>query len=154
MGSPVSGGVAPGYFINPLRGFSEYPYPRVQQKMWDMLSLGERGPPPAFSSAGAGRVRGRWACARPFAVHTAPLKALGNDHATSSTFSRNLGTALRCLWFQGIDSLTFRFLSQRGENVETRVGRHRPPLQVNAQTLMSLCIEAGEAILSCAILLP
>ena len=27
MGSPVSGGVAPGYFINPLRGFSEYPYP-------------------------------------------------------------------------------------------------------------------------------
>ena len=66
---------------------------------------GEGGPPPAFSSAGAGRVRGWWACARPFAVHTASLKALGNDHATSRTFSRNLGTALRCLWFQGIDPL-------------------------------------------------
>ena len=50
-----------------------------------------------------GRVRGWWACARPFAVHIAPLKALGNDDATSSTFSRTLGTALRCLWFQGID---------------------------------------------------
>src|SRR5208337_4733834 len=70
-------------------------------------SLGGEGrPPPAFSSAGAGRVRGWWACARPFAVHVAPLKASGNDHATSGTFSGNLGTALRCLWFQGIDPLT------------------------------------------------
>ena len=66
---------------------------------------GEGGPPPAFSSAGAGRVRGWWACAPPFAVHIAPLKALGNDHATSSTLSRNPGTALRCLWFRGIDPL-------------------------------------------------
>jgi len=50
-----------------------------------------------------GRVRGWWACPPPFAVHTAPLKALGNDHATSSALSRNPGTAVRCLWFQGID---------------------------------------------------
>jgi hypothetical protein len=32
VGSPLSGGVAPGYFINPLRGSSEYPYsPCIQQ---------------------------------------------------------------------------------------------------------------------------
>jgi hypothetical protein len=87
---------------------------------------GEGGPPPAFSSAGAGRVRGWWACARPSAVHIAPLKALGNDHATSSTFSRNLGTALRCLWFQGIDPLTPRHLSPKRERGECRNSRGRP----------------------------
>ena len=87
---------------------------------------GEGGPPPAFSSAGAGRVRGWWACARPFAVHTAPLKALGNDHATSSTLSRNPGTAVRCLWFQGIDPLTPRPLSPKGERGEYRNSRGRP----------------------------
>ena len=84
---------------------------------------GEGGPPPAFSSAGAGRVRGWWACARPFAVHIAPLKALDNEHATSSTFSRNLGTALRCLWFQGINPLTPRPLSPKGERGECRNSR-------------------------------
>ena len=75
-----------------------------------------------------GRVRGWWACARPFAVHIAPLKALGNDRATSSTFSRNLGTALRCLWFQGIDPLTSRPLSPKGERGECRnsSGRGKP----------------------------
>jgi hypothetical protein len=67
---------------------------------------GEGGPPPAFSSAGAGRVRGWWACPLPLAVHIPPLKALGNGHPTSSTFSRNPGTALRRLRFQGIDPLT------------------------------------------------
>jgi hypothetical protein len=35
-------GVAPGYFMNPLRGFSGTDYPRVQPKMWDELSPGER----------------------------------------------------------------------------------------------------------------
>ena len=82
----------------------------------------EGGPPPAFSSAGAGRVRGWWAGARPSPGYIAPLKALGKDHATSSTFSRNVGTALRCLWFQGIDPLTPGPTPPRGrgENVETR----------------------------------
>ena len=87
---------------------------------------GEGGPPPAFSSAGAGRVRGWWACAPPFAVHIAPLKALGNDHATSSTLSRNPGTAVRCLWFQGIDPLAPRPLSPKGERGEYRNSRGRP----------------------------
>ena len=59
------------------------------------LPLGEGGPPPALSSAGAGQVRGSRVCARPFAVHTTPLQQLGNEHATSSTFSRNLGQ--RCV---------------------------------------------------------
>ena len=80
----------------------------------------EGGPPPAFSSAGAGRVRGWWAGARPSPGYIAPLKALGKDHATSSTFSRNVGTALRCLWFQGIDPLTPRPLSPKGERGESR----------------------------------
>jgi hypothetical protein len=90
---------------------------------------GEGGPPPAFSSAGAGRVRGWWACARPFAVHIAPLKALGNDHATSSTLARNPGTALRCLSFQGIDPLTPGPSPPRGrgENAEIRRGPLGPP---------------------------
>jgi hypothetical protein len=86
---------------------------------------GEGGPPPAFSSARqpTGPGRGWWACARPFAVHIAPLKALGNDHATSRTFSRNLGTALRCLWFQAIDPLTPRPLSPKGQRGECRNSR-------------------------------
>jgi hypothetical protein len=87
---------------------------------------GEGGPPPAFSSAGAGRVRWWWAYAGPFAVHIAPLKALGNDHATSSALSRNLGTALRCLWFEGIDPLTPRPLSPKGERGECRNSSGRP----------------------------
>jgi hypothetical protein len=77
-------------------------------------------------------VRGWWACARPFAVHIAPLKALGNDHATSSTFSRNLGTALRCLWFQGVDPLTPRPLSPKGARGERRNltgGAEAPPFR-------------------------
>jgi hypothetical protein len=71
---------------------------------------GEGGPPPAFSLAGAGRtfarrrvvdvqgkqpatarrrVRGSRACARPYAAHSSPVKAFGNDHAASGAFSRN-----------------------------------------------------------------
>ena len=81
-----------------------------------------------FSRGGSGW----WACAPPFAVHTAPLKALGNDHATSSTFSRNLGTALRCLWFQGVDPLTPRPLSPKGARGERRNltgGAEAPPFR-------------------------
>ena len=38
---------------------------------------GEGGPPPAFSSAGAGRVRGSRASARPCTALNSPLKAEG-----------------------------------------------------------------------------
>jgi hypothetical protein len=71
-------------------------------------------------------VRGLCACARPFAAHVASLRALGSDHAPSSTFSRNLGSALRCLWLQGIDPLTPRPLSPKGERGECRNSRPRP----------------------------
>jgi hypothetical protein len=46
-----------------------------------------------------GRVRGSRACARPFAGHNSPVKALGNDHATSSTFSTNSSGASRTMPF-------------------------------------------------------
>jgi hypothetical protein len=96
---------------------------------------GEGGPPPAFSSAGAGRVRGWWACARPFAAHIVPLKGLGNAHAASSTLSRNPGTALRCLWFQGIDPLSPRPLSPKGERGECGNSRGRPSGQLGRGSL-------------------
>ena len=52
---------------------------------------GEGGPPPAFSSAGAGRVRGSRATARPCTGLNSPLKALGNNYAMSSIYWRNGG---------------------------------------------------------------
>jgi len=103
----------------------------------------------ALSPAVEGRVRGWWACTLPFAVHVAPLKALGNDHPTFSTFSRNPRTALRCLWFQGIDPLTPPSPSPprgRGENVESRVGAHRAPLQM-ANPLLSHLLRTRALIL-------
>jgi len=48
---------------------------------------GEGGPPPAFSSAGAGRVRGSRACARPFAAHNSPVKAFDTDPLTPRPLS-------------------------------------------------------------------
>jgi hypothetical protein len=72
--------------------------------------------------------------ARPFAAHDSPLKAMGNDHATSSTFSRNLGTALRGFWFHAIDPLTPRPLSPKGEREECRnSGRTAVPKGIPAQ---------------------
>jgi len=65
--------------------------------------LGERVARPGVFSSRGGPGEG---VARPFAAHDSPLKAMGNDHATSSAFSRNLGTALRGFWFHAIDPLT------------------------------------------------
>ena len=91
-------------------------------------------------------MRGWWACTRPFAVHIPPLKALGNDHATSSAFSRNPGAALRCLWFQGNDPLTPRPLSPKGErgNVQTRVRGRCPRLLYCAPAGQNLGQREGE----------
>src|SRR5271157_551417 len=104
---------------------------------------GEGGPPPAFSSAGAGRVRGSRACADRFAAQNAGLKAFGNDYATSSTLSRKHRTGLRRFLCHGIDPLTPGPSPPRGRGgkVETR-RRATRQTTVRALKWCLLCLAA------------